>query len=548
MLSVVSLLALGACKKSKVEPTPDPKTEEPKLEDEIPPATSNRRELSQDSIFLYAKQLYYWNDKLPTYKVFNPRKYTSLSTDLDNYEAELLGIAKYSDPYEWTTGDRDPKFSYISDKTKKNPTAVVIDKSLAVDLEGNGNDIGLRLIAYITNETTRAYYLFVTAVYNGSPAEDAGFKRGMIITKLNGSTIGSHYENEVPMLNAALGGSLVNVEGRTFIGSTPIAASLTKKSYSSTPIYKHKVLTAGAKKIGYFAMARFSKLTVSGRTPSDVNLDALFNEFQAAGVTDLVVDLRYNGGGYVETAEYLINLISPSSNNGKVMFTEHYNATMQNNKATILKNQPLLNSSGKLQYQNGNVVTYFDYISNPYSVANNTAVFSKKGSLNSIQNVVFLVTGNTASSSELVINSLKPHMAVKVIGATTYGKPVGFFPITIENRYDVYFSMFETKNSLGQGGYYEGMKPETGYDEDADATGAFWDDVRYDFGDVREAYLAGALKILAPGVTVANNVKSATTMSVNGQTINVKSLERMKPIKNDSFVGMVDDRAKYRKQ
>lgn len=551
MLGVASVLAFGACKKSKVEPTPTPAKEEPKPEDETPPATTNRLELSQDSIFLYAKQLYFWNEQLPTYKSFNPRGYTAGSTDLAKFNNLLFGIAGFStSKYDIYKVDNvyqnSVKFSYISDKTTKNPTAVVMDKSSAVDLEGNGNDVGIRLVSYLLDNTRTRYLPFVTAVYQNSPAEQAGVKRGWYISKANGQTYGANYTNEIANLNAALNGTSVTLELTNLLTSAKTTVTLAKTSYKSSPIYTKKVITAGAKKIGYFAFARFSKLTVSGRTPSDVNLDAVFNDFQAQGVTDLIVDLRYNGGGYVETAEYLTNLIAPSSNNGKVMFTEHYNATMQNNKATILKNQPLLNSSGKVQYQNGNIVTYFDYTPNPYSVANNTASFAKKGNLNSVQNVVFLVTGNTASSSELVINSLKPHMSVKVIGATTYGKPIGFFPVTIENRYEVYFSMFETKNSLGQGGYYDGIKPETGYDEDADASGEFWDDIRYDFGDVKEAYLAGALKILAPGVTFTNSTRVSNTMSINGGSFNLKNAERMKPVKNDGFVGMIENRPKLK--
>ncbi|RZK17202.1 MAG: hypothetical protein EOO43_13725, partial [Flavobacterium sp.] len=465
MLSVVSLLALGACKKSKEEPKTEPKTEEPKTEDEIPPATSNRRELSQDSIFLYAKQLYYWNDKLPTYKVFNPRKYTSLSTDLDNYEAELLGIAKYSDPYEWTTGDSDPKFSYISDKTKKNTgaTGFVREKTLNVDLEGNGNDIGLRLVPYLTNTTTRSYLFFITAIYDKSPAAAAGLKRGMVVTKVNGTPVGAHFENEVDFLNNALAQASVTIEGKGYLDNVVFSKTLTKTNYSdSSPIYSQKVFTAGAKKIGYMAMARFSRLSnPSSNNPSDVDLDPVFANFSSKGVTDLIIDLRYNGGGYIQTAEYLMNLMAPSSTTGKVMFSEYYNSIVQNNQATILKNQALPDENGKAQFFNGKLVTYFDYKPNPFSVANNTSNFNKKGTLNGVQNVVFLVTGNTASASELMINSLKPYLNVKVVGQTTYGKPIGFFPVRIENRYDVFFSMFETKNSLGQGGYYSGIKPDT---------------------------------------------------------------------------------------
>ena len=536
ILSVGSMLAFGACKKNKTEPTPTPPT---------PVATDATLPLSLDSIFLYAKEVYYWNEKLPTYEVFNPRKYTSLSTGLLNYQSELFDITKYSAPGEWKTGSTNSKFSYISDKTTENPSTsgFVIDKALNVDLEGNGNDIGLRLVPYLTNATTRTYLLFVTAVYDKSPAMLAGFKRGMIITKVNGVSVGAHYENERTNVNTQLGQNVVNLEGRGYTDNVTFTKTLTKAVYTkSSPVYSQKVFNAGAKKLGYLAMARFSKLsTPSTNAPADANLDAVFTEFSSKGVTDLIIDLRYNGGGYIQTAEYLINLIAPTGTSGKVMFSEHYNTTMQNNQATILNNQALPDENGKAQFFNGKLVTYFNYKSNPYTVANNTTNFNKKGSLNNIQNVVFLVSGNTASASELVINSLKPYMNVWVVGATTYGKPIGFFPIVIQNRYKVYYSMFDTRNSLGQGSYYDGIKPDPSYDEDLDATGDIWDDPRYDFGDPKEGYLATAIKILAPGVAVSSE-KARSTMSVQGQTINVNSLKKLSPLNDNSFVGMIEDR------
>ncbi len=539
ILTAVSMLAFGACKKSKVEPTVTPPVVTPPTT-----GTATRQQLSLDSIFLYAKEVYYWNDKLPTYKVFNPRQYTSLGSDLLNYEKELFEISKYSNPGEYKVGDAEPKFSYISDKTTENPstTGFMIDKALNVDLEGNGNDIGLRLVPYLTNVTTRSYLLFVTAVYDKSPAMLAGMKRGMIVTKVNGVNVGAHYENERTNLNSQLGQNIVNLEGRGFLDNVDFTKTLTKTVYTnSSPIYATKVFNAGAKKLGYFAMARFSKLSTATNDPSDINLDAAFTEFSNKGVTDLIIDLRYNGGGYIQTAEYLINLIAPSSINGRVMFSEHYNSTMQNNQATILKNQPLPDGNGKVQFFNGKIVNYFDYKANPFTVANNTTSFSKKGGLNGIQNVVFLVTGNTASASELVINSLKPHLNVKVVGLTTYGKPIGFFPIVIQNRYKVYYSMFDTRNSLGEGAYYDGIKPNPEYDEDLDGTGDIWDDPRYEFGDVREGYLATAIKILAPGVSVTTD-KARSTMSVQGQSISVNSLKQLQPLRDNSFVGMIEDR------
>lgn len=250
-------------------------------------------------------------------------------------------------------------------------------------------------------------------------------------------------------------------------------------------------------------------------------------------MTDLIVDLRYNGGGYVNTASYLTNLIAPSGTSGQTMFTELYNPLMQAGNATILANQPLLDGDGKIIRQNGKILTAAD---DNYSVAANTITFSKKGSLGGINNIVFIVTRNTASASEIVINSLKPYMNVKLVGDTTYGKPVGFFPILLENRYQVYMPIFETRNSKNEGGYYTGMVPDV-LDE--------YDDPEYVFGDVRENYLAKALNVLAPSVTATQGV--ANTETRRASTVDFKSQQIRKVNPNSEFVGMIETRHSLKK-
>ncbi|MGY0037734.1 S41 family peptidase [Pedobacter sp. NJ-S-72] len=134
-----------------------------------------------------------------------------------------------------------------------------------------------------------------------------------------------------------------------------------------------------------------------------------------------------------------------------------------------------------------------------YTTAANKTAFSKKGSLAGVSNIVFIVSRNTASASEIVINSLKPYMNVKLVGDTTYGKPVGFFPVTLENRYEVFMPIFETRNARNEGGYYTGIVPDV-LDE--------YDDPEYVFGDERENYLSRALNVLAPGATATQGVAS----------------------------------------
>lgn len=499
-------LGMSACKKSHSDPqdggTPGV------------PSGGTRKQLTLDSIYLYAKQIYFWNDALPDYTTFNPRQYSSKSVDLDNYNAELFALTQLKinpttgKPYEKYPFDNLPlpKYSFIDDLTQANPNASSsLNDQADVDTEGNGNDIGIRPIFYLyNNSSSTPYDLMVTAVYPGSPAAIAGVKRGWKIQKINGTAVGSNYGSQQASVTAALEGSTVKIEGINSSDQVPFSVTLNKASYKSSPVYTSKVITRSGKKIGYLAFARFSILSnPSDASPSDVNLDPVFADFSAQGVTDMIVDLRYNGGGYVNTAEYLADLIGSSSLTGKKMFTEFYNSTMQAGNATILSHQPLLTAAGKVQYQNGKLVTYADLkysATDPSNITN----FSKKGSLNTVSNIVFIVSRNTASASELLINSLKPYTTVKLLGDTTYGKPVGFFPFVLENRYQVYIPLFETQNANSQGGYYTGMVPDL----------LVSDNSIYPFGDEREQQLSAALNVIAPGSVSQGTLSSAAARNV----------------------------------
>ncbi|WP_316815304.1 S41 family peptidase [Pedobacter nyackensis] len=525
------ILALGACKKSKVTPEPDP----------VPPSsgpntkqtpTTNRTQLTNDSLFLYAKQVYFWNDALPSYDDFTPRNYGS------DFENELFAITRFkvdpttSRPYEYRASDPgSPKYSYIDDVANRNPVAVVAKEQARVNLEGDGNDVGILAVRAIKNTSTSPdYKLFILAVDKGSPADVEGLTRGAYITNINGVSIGSvaNFQTEKNTFDPAIYGDPSSIRINGFkIDGTPFSTTLTKKSYKSNPIFKTNVLTVGAKKIGYLAYARFSS-----EENSEAVLDAAFRDFVSQSVTDLVIDLRYNGGGYVDMAEHLVNLIAPSTATG-VMYKEYYNSTMQNRQATILKNQPLLDANDKVRYaSNGRMLNYFDDID--YTLARNTYSFGKVGALTGVTNIVFIVSGNTASASELVINSLKPKMNVKLVGLQTYGKPVGFFPIRIQNKYDVFYSMFETKNSLDQGGYYSGMTPNVILDEDYGDR---------DFGDPAEALLAASIDVLVPKAATTGVVSRNRVMSTSAETLGSGNKSPLGGAnKVNGFVGMIETR------
>lgn len=532
-VAFIILAGFSSCKKSEAEATGEPSTGG----EEGNPTASERANLTKDSIFFYAKEVYLWNEALPTYDVFKPRSYTG-TDEIKSYEKELFAITRFGTnpetqrPYEYSGSNTFPKYSYISDLNDKNPVAVIAPRG-SVNTDGDGYDIGIYSFAAYGDNSK--YRLYIKAVYPGSSAEEAGLSRGTEITTIEGKRIGSNFDSEKDLINSLLDNTLPSAKLKGVkTDGTIFDLTLERTSYTSSPVYKSKVFEVNGKKVGYINLGRFSQLTSpEGSNPSDTNLDPVFAKFASEGLTDLIVDLRYNGGGYVSTAEYLINLIAPSTATG-VMYTEHYNKLMQSNKANILRNQPLTNADGTIRYGSDNKM--LTYANVDYSVEENTASFKKKGGLTGIKNVVFIITGNTASASELTINSLKPFLNVKLVGQTTYGKPVGFFPVTLENRYDVYFSMFETLNSKKEGRYYAGMKPDV-----VDAT----DDAKRDFDNASENYIAKSLEILAPGTTTGTRA-SMSVKGSNGVSLSLSPtlMEKIKTPKK--FIGMIETRYKIK--
>jgi len=489
--------------------------------------TATREQLTMDSIFLYAKEIYLWNDALPSYASFNPRSYTSYGMGLAPLEKELFRLSQYKinsstgKPYEYSSSDpTSPKYSYIDDKEASGATAFIKPSQSYVELDGAGTDFGIGIARFTATDIRISY------VNASSPASAASLSRGDKIVSINGRTTKAETQTDVDYINNAFNASGIKLVIQKLSGTT-VTINLTQATYSTSPVIKKAVIEKDGKKIGYLVFARFSTLS---NAQSD--LDAAFADFATAGVTDLVIDLRYNGGGYVSTAEYLINLIAPPSLNGKTMYSAYYNDMMKNGNAKILQHQPFYDENHNLTpYKsgiNGKFVTYADL---DYSVSGNTYSFGKKGSLNGVKNVCFIVSGKTASASELTINALKPYLNVKLVGSTTYGKPVGFFGIDID-KYTVYMSNFQTKNANGEGGYFTGMTV------DIPAT----DDLTRDFGDQNEDCLAKALKWIITGVTTTSN----TVTLKNGTVISSTEVNPEVIPTQPTFTGMVENRYKLK--
>jgi C-terminal processing protease CtpA/Prc len=440
-----------------------------------PSKVGSTLDLIRDSIYLYAKEDYYWYDALPGYATFNPRSFTG-SDDLTALTKEVDAISQYK--INPTTGK---PYEYYSPAPGEAKYSFIDAGEVSDELNGVKGDFGFAPLYNDINDLRIKY------VYPGSPADIAGIKRGYKITSINGNTNFAYDSDTGPhvqfVINAYSNSSTITMVLQKPDGTT-MNTTLNIAVYTTNPVLTYKTFNTGnGHVVGYIVFNSFTS-----DANADAQLNTAFNYFSANSVTDLVVDLRYNGGGYVSTAEYLDNLIVPAAKNGTLMYNTYFNDILTNGKSTMLANQvrrdPVTNE-------------VYNYSQLDYSVAGNAVKFSKIGALN-VGSVFFIVTGATASASELTINNLRPVMDVKFIGTTSYGKPVGFFDIDI-NKYQLYIPEFETKNSAGQGGYYAGMTPAT-----TDYPGVKdFDDVTKDFGDPTEGLLAHALNYVKTGVYTA---------------------------------------------
>ncbi len=511
----VATLFFAACKK---DDAPKPEA-----------AKGTRTELTADSIFLYAKEIYLWNDKLPSYNVFRPRSYVDAADELRGFGKELFAITALSGKEKSIDGEEWPKYSYITETDQNGSVSRLREKS-GTSLDGWRDDLGILLRFDKVKDGDRyRFFGYVKVVYPGSESFRANVKRGDVITGINGRDITAYTQGNADIINAAFSNdkplTLTITEGESRGGAYRTRElQLRKHRYYSNPVLKDSVYTINDTKIGYFAYSSFtdslSSITVMNKS---------FARFERDGVKKLVIDLRYNGGGFIATAQHLINLLAPSSLSGKTMFVEHFNRTMQEGRAEILKNQLAKDRNDQPIPYRGRFLTYAD---DDYRPEANIKKFNKApaGMYSGAIDVVFIITEATASASELTINSLKPYLNCFIIGQQSYGKPVGFFPVTID-KYDLYLSMFETRNSRGEGGYYDGLRPDL---EDLN------DDVLHQLGDAGENYLSLALARLS-GQPLRRST-GERLMMINGKKVKASSGKEVKLIQDRSFKGMIEDR------
>lgn len=324
----------------------------------------------------------------------------------------------------------------------------------------NGVELGYGMLLALTR-TTPPRKAVVTIVEPGSPAALAGLRRGDALQTVDGvDFVNAPDTASVGIINAGL---FPSAQGTHTLGfsrnGAPISASLQAVDVSTSSVQNERIIDTPTGKVGYLTFNTHNNV-------AERQLAETMGRFQAAGISDLVLDVRYNGGGYLDVASELAYMIAgPQVTTGKT-----FEQVLANDKTRPAAPVPFhAQSLG---------------FAGPNPLPKGTPLPSL-----GLKRVTLLTTGNTCSASEAIINGLRGvDVQVNLIGGTTCGKPYGFYPTP--NCGTTYFAVqFQGVNAKGFGDFADGMAP----------TCDVADDYQNQLGDPAEGMLAAALRYRSSG-------------------------------------------------
>ncbi|WP_264563452.1 S41 family peptidase [Flavobacterium sp. N3904] len=385
------------------------------MDDVAPPPSLEVNDFIWKGLNLY----YLWQADVPNLADKRFANQTDLNTFLKGYNKpedlfDALRVDKTIDRFSWIVSD------YLE-----------LEGMLQGTTKNDGVDFGL----YRKSSSSDEIFGWVRYIIPNSDAATKDIKRGAIFYGVNGTklTVGNYQT------------LLINAESYTLnladfdngqITPNGKSVSLTKTELAENPILVNTVIESGSHKIGY--------LMYNGFYPNyDTQLNDAFGTLKTQGVTDLVLDLRYNSGGSVQTATRLASMITGQFTDkvfSKQRWNDKINAYFESEDPEALKNL-FTNKVG----------------TDPLNSLNLTKIY-------------ILTTKSTASASELVINGLKPYIDVVQIGDITTGKNVGSITIydsptfgkenrNPNHRYAMQPLVLKIVNAVDFGDYYNGLTP-----------------------------------------------------------------------------------------
>lgn len=397
----------------------------------------------QDWAAAQLREWYLFPETLPA--SLDPSPYASVG----DYVDALTATAR--------TQRRDRYFTYVTSIAEEN----------AYYASGSSAGFGFRL-----GYDSAGGRVFVIESFEGTPALNAGIDRGAEIVAIGTSASNLRTVSAIMASEGAAGVS--DALGPSTVGTTRLLrvtdaagtrdVTVAKADYALAPVssrYGVKLIDDGGRKIGYLNLRTFI-------STADPALRSAFAQFKAEGITQVIVDLRYNGGGLVSTAQLMGDLMGAGRSANDVL--------------------------GYMAYR-------------PEKAAENqTRYFQARTESIAPTRIAFIGTGGTASASELVMNAFIPwlHADAALIGTNTYGKPVGQIAVdraACDDRLRVI--AFAVQNAARQGNYFDGLAGTM------EATCRAGDDIAYPLGDPREASTKAALDFLAG--------RSCTAIATGGQ-------------------------------
>ncbi len=396
-----------------------------------PPPTSDSCSLinRQNFAFSVLDEWYLFPETLPG--SLNPAPYTSVQAYID----ALTATAR--------SQGRDRFFTYVTSIAEEN----------AFFSSGSTAGFGVRF-------SYRGSQMFVAEAFEGAPALAAGIDRGTEILAIGTSE--SNLTSVADLLASGGPSAVSNALGPSTAGTTRVFrirnqagtrnVAVTKADFTITPLssrYGVRTIDNGGQRVGYINMRTFI-------STADNQLRTAFADFRAQGISNFVIDFRYNGGGLVSTAELMGDLLGGNRSTGEIFSITRFRPSKSAN--------------------------------------NETRRFAPQTQSVSPVKIAFIGTGSTASASELVMNSFIPYLGANaaLVGSNTFGKPVGQIAVdraACDDRIRVV--AFAKDNAANQGNYYSGLAGTM------QASCAASDDINRPLGDPQEASLLAALDFLA---------------------------------------------------
>ncbi|WP_439182991.1 S41 family peptidase [Carboxylicivirga taeanensis] len=436
----------------------------PACRDDDPKVNTVPLEVQEINGFIYEnmKAYYFWESKIP-----------ELDYKKEEDSKALFDKCVYEDVDRW---------SFITDDYQG-----LLDMLSGVSLS-NGYEFRLY---YRDENTSNEVVGFIEYVEPNSPADVAGLTRGDMFYKVDDVIItDQNYGQLVFNDNLKLTLGTLNAD-RSVTERTP---SLTMQAavLQSNPILHAEVIAYEGHKIGYLVYTSFLD-------EYNDQLEAVFADFKAQGIDNLVIDLRYNSGGAVSSAILMSSMIAPAASVGDILLRTAYNPALTN-------------------YLNGEFGEGF----------NIDRIVSNDNNLD-LSKVYVLTTYKSASASEMVIYGLEPHMEVVQIGEKTHGKYYG--SITIDDQDNHNWAMqpivMRAENANNSIDYTDGLLPDI---VKKDFVVAFQGQEIYPFGDVREDFLAEALTQITGVSPLEAALKSG--VEIDGKPLNVEA-NFVSPLKYD---------------